>query len=196
MNCGYWLQILPYHKIFSNWSHHFSAGIIYNSNQCLPTADCLWKKKYSENGLYEVVSVHIFKIYRYIHDMENVFVSLVHVCTKYVMVDIRQTFCPYLVQYMQNISVNDIGYIAWSRTTAKVVQARYHWYWGRKMGVMWAELQISKEVAIWDDRFKYASEVRVRVCRLNNICKGVRLEGPVKHIKGNIIWNLGIYHLN
>ena len=44
--------------------------------------------------------------------MENVFVSLVHVCTKYVMVDIRQTFCPYLVQYMQNISVNDIGYIA------------------------------------------------------------------------------------
>lgn len=188
MNCGYWMQILPYRKIFSNWSYHFSAGIIYNWNQCSPTKDCLWENKYSENGLNEVVSVHICKIYRYIHDMGKIFVSLVHVYTKYVMVDIRQIFCPYLVQYMQNISVNDIGDITWSRTTVKLVQARYHWYCGRKMGVMWAELQISKEVAILDDRFKYASEVRVGVYRFNNICKGVRVRRPSKTFKGK-------YHL-
>ena len=36
------------------------------------TADCLWKKKNSENDLYEVVSAYIFRIYRYMQDKENI----------------------------------------------------------------------------------------------------------------------------
>ena len=35
------------------------------------------KKKFSENGLYEAVFAYIFRIYRYMHDKEYIFVSLV-----------------------------------------------------------------------------------------------------------------------
>ena len=33
--------------------------------------------KYSENGLYEAVFAYIFRMYRYMHDKENIFVNLV-----------------------------------------------------------------------------------------------------------------------
>ena len=45
-------------------------------------------------------------------------------------------------------------------------------------GIMQLELQISKKMAIWDDSFKYVGEVRVGV------------GGPIKHLKGDFIWNL------
>ena len=38
--------------------------------------DSLWKKKYSESDLYEVVSAYIFRIYKYMYVEENIFVSL------------------------------------------------------------------------------------------------------------------------
>ena len=42
------------------------------------------------------------------------------------------------------------------------------------------ELQISKEMAIWDDSFKYASK---------KSGFGAELVGPMKHLKGDFIWN-------
>ena len=35
------------------------------------------KKKYSENGLFEAVFTYIFRVNRYMHDKENIFVGLV-----------------------------------------------------------------------------------------------------------------------
>ena len=48
------------------------------------------------------------------------------------------------------------------------------------MGAMQVELQISKEMAIWDDSFKYAGKGGF----------GTELVSPVKHLKGDFIWNL------
>ena len=48
---------------------------------------------------------------------------------------------------------------------------------GERWVVMQLELQISKEMAIWDDSFKYVSEVGVGVWRPNKIFKrGFHLE--------------------
>ena len=46
------------------------------------------------------------------------------------------------------------------------------------MGVLQVELHISKEMAIWDDSFKYVGEVGIGVERRNKI------------FKGDFIWNL------
>ena len=48
------------------------------------------------------------------------------------------------------------------------------------MGVMQVQLQVSKEMAIWDDSFKYAGKGGF----------GTELVSPVKHLKGDFIWNL------
>ena len=47
------------------------------------------------------------------------------------------------------------------------------------MGAMQVELQISKEMAIWDDSFKYAGKGGF----------GAELVSPMKHLKGDFIWN-------
>ena len=49
------------------------------------------------------------------------------------------------------------------------------------MGAMLVELQISKEVAIWDDSFK---------CTGKKSGFGAELVSPMKHLKGDFIWNL------
>ena len=49
------------------------------------------------------------------------------------------------------------------------------------MGAMQVELQISKEMAIWDDSFKYAGK---------KSGFGAELVSPMKHLKGDFIWNL------
>ena len=49
------------------------------------------------------------------------------------------------------------------------------------MGTMQVELQISKEMAIWDDSFKYAGK---------KSGFGAELVSPMKHLKGDFIWNL------
>ena len=49
------------------------------------------------------------------------------------------------------------------------------------MGTMQVELQISKEMAIWDDSFKYTGK---------RSGFGAELVSPVKHLKGDFIWNL------
>ena len=59
-----------------------------------------------------------------------------------------------------------------------VTESRYVWYCERKIGVMRVELQMSREIAIWDDSDKYAGEVWVRVGRLSNIFKGVAVRKP------------------
>ena len=48
------------------------------------------------------------------------------------------------------------------------------------MGAMQVELQISKEMAIWDGSFKYAGKGGF----------GTELVSPMKHLKGDFIWNL------
>ena len=48
------------------------------------------------------------------------------------------------------------------------------------MGTMQVELQISKEMAIWDDSFKYAGKGGF----------GTELVSPIKHLKGDFIWSL------
>ena len=48
------------------------------------------------------------------------------------------------------------------------------------MGVLQVELQISKEMEIWDDSFKYAGKGGF----------GAELVSPMKHLKGDFIWNL------
>ena len=48
------------------------------------------------------------------------------------------------------------------------------------MGAMQIELQISKEMAIWDDSFKYAGKGGF----------GTELVSPIKHLKGDFIWSL------
>ena len=48
------------------------------------------------------------------------------------------------------------------------------------MGTMQVELQISKEMAIWDDSFKYAGKGGF----------GTELVSPMKHLKGDFICNL------
>ena len=48
------------------------------------------------------------------------------------------------------------------------------------MGTMQVELQISKEMAIWDDSFKYAVKGGFET----------ELVSPMKHLKGDFIWNL------
>ena len=69
------------------------------------------------------------------------------------MVAITGTFFPYLVHYTQNIPLVDIGRISRSRAMVRVMQL---------------ELQISKEMAIMDGRFKYVGEV----VRRNKTFKG------------------------
>ena len=44
---------------------------------------------------------------------------------------------------------------------------------------MQLEIQIFKEMTFWDDSFKYVSEVLA-----------LGLGGPIKHLKGDFIWNL------
>ena len=44
---------------------------------------------------------------------------------------------------------------------------------------MQVELQISKEMAIWDDSFKYAGKGGF----------GTELVSPIKHLKGDFIWS-------
>ena len=46
---------------------------------------------------------------------------------------------------------------------------------------MKVELQTSKEMAIWDNSFKYAGK---------KSGFGAELVSPVKHLKGDFIWNL------
>ena len=48
------------------------------------------------------------------------------------------------------------------------------------MGAMQVELQISKEMAIWDEGFKYAGKGGF----------GAELVSPMKHLKRDFIWNL------
>ena len=49
------------------------------------------------------------------------------------------------------------------------------------MGAMLVELKICKEMEIWDDSFKYAGK---------KSGFGAELVSPVKHLKGDFIWNL------
>ena len=48
------------------------------------------------------------------------------------------------------------------------------------MGTMQVELQNPKEMAIWDVSFKYAGKGGF----------GTELVSPMKHLKGDFIWNL------
>ena len=65
----------------------------------------------------------------------------------------------------------------------EVVEAKYPWYCRRKMGVMRVELQISKEMAIWDDSFKYTGEAGFEIGWLNNIFENVGVGKPNRTFK-------------
>ena len=76
MNCIYWLQLLPYHD-FQIGLIIFQLASFSSKINVYPKQVVYGEKKYSANSLYETVSAHIFKMYGYMHDKENIFVSLV-----------------------------------------------------------------------------------------------------------------------
>ena len=75
VNWHYWVQILSYRRNF--WISPVIFQLVsFTSKICFPQI-AYGKKKYSENGLYEAVFAYIFRMYRYMHDKENIFVNLV-----------------------------------------------------------------------------------------------------------------------
>ena len=72
-----WLQILSYHRNF--WIDLFIFQLVSFTSKIYVYQQQIayGKKKYSENGLYEAIFAYIFRMFRYMRDKENIFVSLV-----------------------------------------------------------------------------------------------------------------------
>ena len=70
MNVAFWNLKLEILQVWCYWS--FTSKIYVYPQQI-----AYGKNKYSENGLYEAVFAYVFKMFRYMHDKENIFVSLV-----------------------------------------------------------------------------------------------------------------------
>ena len=77
MNWHYWLQILSYDRNFWIGLVIFQLVTFTSKIYVYPQQIAYGKNKHSKNSLYEVVFVYIFIMYRYMHDKENIFASLV-----------------------------------------------------------------------------------------------------------------------
>ena len=120
VNWHYWAQILSYHRNF--WSCLLIFQLVSFISKIYVSHRFLMKKRNAVKMACMKRFLHTYLKCIDICMITKHFCQFCYICTKYIIVAIRGTFLPYLVQCTQNISLVDIGSITWSRTMVRLLR--------------------------------------------------------------------------